>query len=380
MKIEQVQLYHLSMPLAHPFETSFGVESHRECILVAARSGGLTGWGECVAGSRPAYSYETVETAWHVLRDHLIPAVLGQEWDSVVSSGGRTLAGLTQWVKGHPMAKAGLQAAAWDLIAQRDGVSLAAKLAEPYPEGPRARVSVGVSIGIQLTIDETLTRVEGFLAQGYGRIKLKIKPGRDLELARAARAAFPAVPLMLDANSAYTLAKASLFREMDVLDLLMIEQPLAHDDIFEHSKLQRQLDTPICLDESIHTPAQARWALEIDAGRIINIKPGRVGGLGEARQIHDICQEREVPVWCGGMLETGVGRAANLAIASLPNYTLPADISATERYWVEDVVEDRFTLNSEDSTITVPSRPGLGVTVSQERLGRFQLRTEVFQA
>jgi O-succinylbenzoate synthase len=213
------------------------------------------------------------------------------------------------------------------------------------------------------------------VAQGYGRIKLKIKPGRDLDLARAVRATFPDILLMLDANSAYTLADAPRFQQMDELRLLMIEQPLAHDDIFEHSKLQPQIQTPICLDESINTPAQAKWALEIDAGRIINIKPGRVGGLWEGRLIHDLCDEREVPVWCGGMLETGVGRAANLALASLPNFVLPADISATKRYWIEDIVSESFTLNAEDSTIDVPSKPGLGVTVDLARVGRYQLRT-----
>ena len=374
MKIEQIELYHLSMPLVHPFETSVGLETHRQCILVAAHADGLIGWGECAAGGRPTYSYETIDTAWHILQDFLIPAVLGHEWEGMAD-----FVASNAWVRGHPMAKAGLQAAAWDLLAQMEGVSLATKLAEPYPDGPRERVRVGVSIGIQPTTDDTLARTEHFVAQGYGRIKLKIKPGRDLDLARAVRAAFPAIPLMLDANSAYTLADAPLFQKMDELGLLMIEQPLAHDDIFEHSRLQPQLETPICLDESIHTPAQAKWALEIDAGRIINIKPGRVGGLGEGRLIHDICQKRGVPVWCGGMLETGVGRAANLALASLPNFTMPADISATERYWVEDIVYEWFTINAEDSTITVPSKPGLGVAVNLEQVGRYQLRTKKFQ-
>jgi len=253
MKIERIELYHISMPLVHPFETSLGLETHRECILVAARADGLTGWGECVASIEPGYSYETIGTGWHILSDFLIPAVLSQDWE-----GAGEFVALTGWVRGHQMAKAALEAAAWDLLAQRDGVSLSAKLAEFYPEGPRDRVSVGVSIGIQPTIEGTLARIEDFLAQGYGRIKLKIKPGRDLDLARAARAAFPAVPLMLDANSAYTLDDAPIFLPMDELNLLMIEQPLAHDDIFQHSKLQAQLQTPICLDESIHTPRLTR--------------------------------------------------------------------------------------------------------------------------
>jgi o-succinylbenzoate synthase len=373
MKIDRIEVTHLSMPLKHPFETSFGLQTDRECILVTAYAEGLTGWGECTALSRPAYSYETTRTAWHVLVDYLIPAVLGQGWDEIGQ-----LVALTAWVRGHRMAKAGLQAAAWDLVAQRDGVSLAAKLAEPYAERPRERVAVGVSIGIQPTVEETLARMAGFLKAGYGRIKLKIRPGHDRELAAAARRGFPEVPLMLDANSAYTLDDASLFRQMDDLDLLMIEQPLAHDDIYEHSQLQAQLATPICLDESVETAAQATWAVAIDAGRVINIKPGRVGGLWEAREIHDVCRVSGVPVWCGGMLETGIGRAANLALASLPNFTLPGDISATERYWERDIVDERFTLNVADSTITVPDRPGLGVTVDREAVARYTLRSQVF--
>jgi O-succinylbenzoate synthase len=375
MKIDRIELHHLSMPLKHPFRTSFGLQTERECILVAAYADGLAGWGECVAMSRPAYSCETIGTAWHLLADFLIPAVLSQPWEDIDD-----LVALTAWVRGHRMAKAGLQAAAWDLLARRDGISLATKLTEAVAWSPRERVSVGVSIGIQPTIEETLERIAGFLAAGYGRIKLKIEPGRDLNLAQAARAAFPAVPLMLDANSAYTLDDAGLFRRMDDLGLLMIEQPLAHDDIYEHSLLQAQLATPICLDESIETPAQARWALTIDAGRVINIKPGRVGGLWEARQIHDLCWARSVPVWCGGMLETGIGRAANLALASLRNFTLPGDISATERYWEQDVIHERFTLNTEDSTITVPDGPGLGVTVDRKALAQYTLRREIFES
>ena len=374
MKINKVILYHLSMPLAHPFETSFGVETHRDCILLEAHANGMVGWGECAAMSRPGYSYETTGTAWHILKDFLIPDSLGYEWHDI-----KGFVDTTQWVRGHAMAKAALQGAAWDLLAQSEGVSLGVKLAESYPVGSRNKVKVGVSIGVQPTNDEMLTRIQFFIDQGYGRIKLKVKPGRDLDLIRAARSAFPTIPMMLDANSAYTLENVALFQKMDDLNLLMIEQPLAYDDIFEHSKLQAQLQTPICLDESIHTPAQAAWALEINAGRIINIKPGRVGGLWEGRQIHDLCQAQNTPVWCGGMLETGVGRAANLAMASLPNFTLPADISATERYWAEDIIDEDFTLNKEDSTITVPNKPGLGVTVNRERIKKYQLKVEAFR-
>ncbi len=373
MKISKITLHHLSMPLVHPFETSFGVETHRDCILVEAHAEGMIGWGECAAMSRPGYSYETTGTAWHIMKDFLVPNSLGHEWQGI-----NDFMEATRWVRGHAMAKAALQGAAWDLLAQSEGISLGKKLAESYPAGSKARVNVGVSIGVQLTIDDLLKRIQLFLDKGYARIKLKIKPGRDLETLQAAREAFPTIPLMLDANSAYTLADAPLFQKIDKLNLLMIEQPLAYDDIFEHSKLQAQLKTPICLDESIHTPAQAEWALEIDAGRIINIKPGRVGGLWEGRQIHDLCQKRNLPVWCGGMLETGVGRAANLAMASLPNFTLPSDISATERYWAEDIIEETFVLNKEDSTITVPNKPGIGVTVNLARVEKYQIKTESF--
>jgi O-succinylbenzoate synthase len=373
MLIEQIEIFQVSMPLAHPFETSFGRWQQRDCILVAAHSQGLIGWGECAAMDRPWYSYETTGTAWHILSEFLIPNVLTQPWNDIDE-----FIELTAWVRGHPMAKAGLQMAAWDLLAQRDGKSLANKLAEPYPQGARARVAVGISLGIEQTIEDTLSQIEEAVRAGYRRIKLKIKPGRDVEMARAARHDFPTLPLMLDANSAYTLNDVPTLRELDDLDLLMIEQPLGYDDIFEHSKLQKQLNTRICLDESIHTPDQARWAVEIDAARVINIKAGRVGGLWEGRQIHDICMAYNVPVWCGGMMETGVGRAANLAIASLPNFTLPGDISATEHYWAEDIVDELFVLNTDDSTITVPSRPGLGVTVNRNRLSHYQVRSAAF--
>lgn len=374
MKIECITLYHLDMPLVHPFETSFGLETRRECLLLAAQAEGLTGWGECVATNRPSYSYETIGTARHVLKNFLIPSVLGKDWDQI----GDILAAI-QWIRGHPMAKAALQAAAWDLVAQSEGVSLGVKLAEPYQEGPKDRVKVGVSIGIQPTIDDTLARIGDFLSQGFTRIKLKIKPGWDLNLIRAVREVFPQITLMVDANSAYTLTDTPLIRQLDEFKLLMIEQPLAHDDIFQHSKLQQEIQTPLCLDESIKTPDQAEWALEMDACRIINIKPGRVGGFWESRQIHDLCRDKGIPVWCGGMLETGVGRAANLALASLPNFTLPGDIGPTRRYWEDDVVEEEFCLNPEDSTITIPEKPGLGVSVNFERLERFLLSREEYQ-
>jgi O-succinylbenzoate synthase len=363
MKIECVELHHIVMPLVHPFETSFGREITRPCILVAVRAEGLTGWGECTANSGPWYSSETIETAWHVLRDFLIPALLGQEVTSPADVVARF-----QRVRGHPMARAALENAVWDLLAQAQGVSLTSVLG-----GERERVPVGVSVGIEPTLNELLDRVAGHVAEGYGRVKLKIKPGWDVEVVRAVRERWLDLRLQVDANSAYTLEDAPLLRELDQFDLLLVEQPLHHDDIVDHAQLQKQLRTPLCLDESIHSPEHARWALDIGACRIINIKVGRVGGLTAARQIHDLCAARDVPVWCGGMLETNVGRAANVALAALPNFILPGDISASARYYQEDIAEPNFTLN-DDSTLSVPPGPGLGVHVIPERLATTRLR------
>ncbi len=374
MKIKQVTIYHLDMPLIFPFETSLGLETGRECLILAAEGGGLTGWGECVASDRPSYSYETVGTAWQILEEFLIPAILGLEWSHIPD-----FLEAIEWVRGHQMAKAALQCTAWDLISQSEGISLATKLGEGYPEDPADRVAVGVSIGIQPTINETVSRIEDFVGQGFSRVKLKIKPGWDLDLLKAVREIFPALPLMVDANSAYSMEHADLIRQFDDFNLLMIEQPLAHDDIYQHSQLQSMLQTPICLDESITTPNQAEWALVIEAGRIINIKPGRVGGVWESRLIHDLCAARGIPVWCGGMLETGIGRAANLAVASLPNFKLPSDNGPTRRYWEEDIVEELFELNPEDSTINVPDKPGLGITPDLNRIENYLLRKKKIQ-
>ncbi|MDX1662591.1 MAG: o-succinylbenzoate synthase [Candidatus Promineifilaceae bacterium] len=372
MRIERVDLFHISQKLVSPFVTSFGPQQQRDSLIVALHAEGLTGWGECVATNDPGYSYETVGTAWHILEDFLIPALLAapfeEPWD---------LPPRFAFVRGHPLAKASLEAAAWDLSARRDDLSFAEKLAEPYPEGARERVPVGVSIGLQPSNAETLAVIEEYLQQGYGRIKLKIKPGRDVDLAQAVRSAFPDVSLMLDANSAYRLEDAAVFQAMDDLDLLMLEQPLGHDDIYDHSLLRPQIATPLCLDESIHSADHARYALAVGACDIINIKPARVGGWTEARRVHDLCRAQDVPVWCGGMLETGVGRAAQLALASLPGFTLPGDISATNRYYVEDITRP-FALNAEDSTINVPQGPGLGVEVNMDRLKAVTLHHQSF--
>ena len=372
MKIEQVDLYHISQELVSPFVTSFGRQQQRDCLILRLRTGGLTAWGECVATNDPGYSYETVVTAWHVLSDFLIPAFLQMDINEP-----EEVAPRLEFVRGHPLAKAALDQAAWDLLAQRDGLSLAQKLAQPTGAPPRSRVRVGVSVGIQADVPHTLETIAAYLEQGYRRIKLKIKPGHDIALAVAARRAFPDLAIMLDANSVYRLEDAGIFQAMDDLHLLMLEQPLDHDDIYNHSRLRPQIKTPLCLDESITTPDHARAALALGACDIINIKPSRVAGWTRAREIHDICRAANVPVWVGGMLETGVGRAAQLALASLPGFTLPGDISATSRYYAADIATS-FFLNQEDSTITVPDGPGLGIEVDEGRLQAVTRRQATF--
>jgi O-succinylbenzoate synthase len=350
------------MPLRSPFETSFGRVQERECILLEVFSDGLVGYGECVADRDPGYSYETTGTAWYILREFGIPPLLGQEIDGPLG-----LQVYLENIRGHPMAKAGLEMAIWDLLGKQESRSLSQLLG-----GQADRVGVGVSVGIQESAEKLVEAVSSYREQGYQRVKIKIKPGRDVRETRAVRHAFPNIHLQVDANSAYSLDSAKDLRPLDELGLLLIEQPLAGDDLWDHRKLQADFRTPICLDESILSPRHARQALEMDACRVINIKAGRVGGLGQAVAIHDLCRGLGVPVWCGGMLETGVGRASNLALASLPGFTLPGDISATDRYYTEDITQERFTLNP-DSTIAVPTAPGLGVTIDRQALQRATL-------
>lgn len=357
MKIDSLLLYHLRMPLVAPFETSFGRIDTRDCILLVAKSGDLTGCGECVADRDPGYSSEIAETAWFILGEYLIPAILGQE-----IAGVEELHKRTEDVRGHLMAKAGLEMVWWDLQGKLTGRSLREMLG-----GERQRIPVGVSVGLQKDPQTLVEVVARYLEKGYQRVKIKIKPGRDVGDTLAVRRAFPDLRLQVDANSAYTLESAQRLRPLDDLDLLLIEQPLAEDDLWDHSRLQKEFNTPICLDESILSPRHARQALEMQACRVINIKAGRVGGLSRGVAIHDLCLAQGVPVWCGGMLETGVGRAANLALASLPGFILPGDISATERYYHEDITQERFTLNL-DSTIEVPEGDGLGVSIDESVL------------
>lgn len=368
MKIDFIELRHIRMRLVAPFETSFGVEVDRDCIIMMLRGDGLTGWGECVAGISPGYSYETTMTAWHILTDFFVPAILGSEIIEVEDFHNQIC-----MFRGHPLARAGLEMALWDLLAQFAGKSLATALG-----GIQQAVPVGVSVGIQKDTETLVDTVGQYIDEGYDRIKIKIKPGRDVGDVRAVREAFPDVKLQVDANSAYAIEDVASIEALDDFELLLIEQPLAEDDLIDHSRLQSRLKTAICLDESILSVRHARQALEIDACRVINIKPGRVGGLSEAMEIHNLCLESNIPVWCGGMLETGIGRASNLAIASLPGFTLPGDISATERYYVADIADPPFVLNP-DSTIDVPAKPGLGIEVLSDRLDRVTLRREVFR-
>jgi O-succinylbenzoate synthase len=357
------------MELVSPFETSLGVEIYEEHIIVRVDGDGVTGWGECVVEPTPSYSYETLQTAWHVLRDFLIPGVLGK----TVATIDEALAP-NAWVRGHRMARAGLEAALSDAFAKAKGISLS-----KYLGGTRLHVPVGVSVGLQASPAELVKTVAGYLDDGYQRIKIKIAPGRDLALVEAVRKEFPAIQLQVDANSAYTLNDVEMLRALDDFNLQLIEQPLGYDDIYDHSLLQRELKTPICLDESIYTLSDARAALELGSCRIINIKPGRVGGYTESKKIHDFCAARNIPVWHGGMDESGIGRAGNVALASLPNFTLPGDISASKRYYKEDIVDPPFEIRP-DSTMPVPTRPGIGVEVLVDRLERVTVRHEEFKA
>lgn len=367
MRIDRIELHHLELPYVHPFETSFSRETKREFIVLSVSADGVTGWGECVAGSGPWYSYETVGTAWEILEKHLIPLVLFENIDKAQDIEERF-----RRVRGHPMARACIENAVWDLLGRAKGLSLTKMLS-----AERESVLVGVSVGIEESLELLLERIDQHIDEGYRRVKLKIKPGWDVDTVKTVRERWPDLALQVDANSAYTLADTQIFRELDQFDLLLIEQPLHHEDIVDHAKLQKELMTPVCLDESIHSLEHARWALDISACRIINIKVGRVGGLTVATQIHDLCSDRDVPVWCGGMLESNIGRAVNVALAAMPNFKLPGDISASERYFHQDIALPNFVLNS-DSTLDVPDDDGIGVVVDQDRLDHACIASQVF--
>ena len=368
MKIDAVELRVLKMRLLNPFRTSFGVQQDRYPLLVRLEIDGRSHWGECVAGEGPWYSYETVETAWQILKGYLLPAMIGRELADVAA-----LETLFAPIRGHHMAKACLEMAFTAALAERARKPLAKFLG-----GVRDRVETGVSIGIQATTDELLEHIAARLAEGYRRIKVKIEPGWDVQAIGAIRERYPEITLMADANSAYDLDDAAHLAQLDPFRLLMLEQPLAAGDLVDHAALQQQLRTPICLDESIESARDARQALQLGACQVINVKPGRVGGFAESRRIHDIAANGGVPVWCGGMLETGIGRACNVALATLPNFRLPGDISASDRYWAEDIVDPPFVLQK-GGTIAVPTRWGLGVRVKVELVDRLTVRREMIR-
>lgn len=354
MKIERIELRRIHIPYVHPFETSGWRHVGSDAVIVRVDADGATGWGESPVSDGPWYNEETYHTALLMQKEFLGPMLLAAEIDAPGD-----VRRVFQRVRANRMAKAGLEFAVWDLFARAQNVRLSQLLG-----GTREKVAVGVSVPIKGTIPELLETVEGYLADGYQRVKIKIKPGWDIEPTRAIRERWPDLLLQVDGNSIYRLEDAEHLKELDQFDLLLNEQPLDHDDIFDHAKLAKLLETPVCLDESIVSPDHARWALEMDACGVINIKPSRIGGLADAVEIHDMCQEAEIPVWHGGMLETGIGRATSVALASLPNFTLPGDISANNRYFRRDIVTNPFTLN-DDSTLAVPDGPGNGAQVNE---------------
>jgi len=364
VRLEAVVLREVTLPLRKPFESGVMRAGRRRFILVETRAGGVSGWGECVALETPYYTDETVETAWHILHDFLAPAVLrGEARPTALPDAFRR-------VKGDPMAKAALEAALWDLEARLQG----RPLAEVWG-ACREAVPVGVSVGFHPDLDGLFREVEGFLAQGYRRVKVKIEPGRDVAVVRALRERFGSIPLMVDANGAYGPEDLAVLQELDQYDLMMIEEPLRGGDLYDHAALQGRLKTPLCLDESLRTAADVQRAAELGACRVVNLKPGRLGGPGEALEVEAICRRAGLDLWIGGMLESGVGRALNLILAALPGVTLPGDTSASDRYYARDQVTDPARLEP-DGTVLVPQGPGLGIDVDREYLEGITRRVE----
>lgn len=361
MRIERVELLQIDLPYVAPFETSGWRETGCHAVIVRVEADGVIGWGEAPVGEAPFYNEENTKTVWTIAQDFLVPMLFQAD-----IQGPEEMPAIFGRVRGNRMAKSGLEFALWDLYGRMQGRSLAEMLAAGS-RPLRERIPVGVSVGIQKDIDTLIKVVGAYIDAGYQRIKLKIKPGWDIEPTRAVRSTWPQIKLQVDANSIYHLSDAQHLAQLDQFDLLLIEQPLPHDDIFDHAKLQPKLRTPICLDESIVSPDHARWAIEMQACGVINIKPSRIGGLTDARQIHDMAEAAGIPVWHGGMLETGIGRATSVALAALPNFKLPGDISANDRYYKRDIVTNPFTLNA-DSTLSVPSSPGHGAQVDEKFL------------
>jgi O-succinylbenzoate synthase len=369
MRIDAITLRELHLPLVRPFETSFGVTRERRILLAEIQSEGLSGWGECTAGERPFFSEESTDSAWAVIVNELAPMLAAETPEH-----GGECQRIFRLVRGNRMAKATLENAIWDLEAQREGISLAQLIG-----GVRDVIPCGVSLGIQPSIPELMATIERELAAGYQRIKLKCKPGWDVDVFEKVRSRWPAIMLSCDANSAYRLKDADHLTAFDAFDLLMIEQPLWHDDFYYHSMLQKRLHTPICLDESIRNRRDALAAIEMESCRIINIKLGRVGGFSEAIAVHNAALERGIPVWCGGMLESGVGRSHNIALSTLENFTLPGDVSASARYWAENIIEPEVMVSSAGE-IVIPDTPGRGYEVRTELVERLTVRKETIRA
>jgi o-succinylbenzoate synthase len=355
------------MPLVHFFETSFGRTTERDIILVEVVADGVSGWGEVTAGENPFYNEEWTEAAWLILKHYVAPRVLGKVIETAAE-----IYPLTKHIRGHNMARGGLETAVWDLEARQ----LNRPLCQHIGGGARREIPCGVSLGVQDSIPQLLAKIEKELAAGYQRIKMKIKPGWDVEAVAEVRKQFPNVRLMADANSAYTLADSDRLRRLDEFNLMMIEQPLAHDDIIDHAELQSKLTTPICLDECIRSAHHAEQAIRLRACGIINIKLGRVAGFAESKRVHDICQQASIPVWCGGMLEAGVGRAHNVALATLPNFVLPGDVSASKRYWSRDIIMPEVETTPR-GTIEVRDAPGFGYDIDLDQIRRTSVREEV---
>jgi o-succinylbenzoate synthase len=369
MKIERIDIREIHMRLRAPFETSFGSVQHRRILLLQVHADGVSGWGEGTATEGPFYISETIDTAWLMLRDFLIPRVLGKRID-----GARDIPELLKPVRGNEMAKAALETAVWHLESVARGLPLHRLLG-----GTLTEIQCGVSLGIQATIDRLLAMVEKEVAAGYQRIKLKIKPGKDIAVVREVRRRFPDIRLSVDANSAYSLSDVDHLKQFDDFGLLMMEQPLEWDDMYRHSRLQAQIATPICLDESIHNLQHAEAAVETAACRVVNIKLGRVGGHAEASRIQSYCAGRGIPVWCGGMIESGIGRAHNIAMSTQPGFVWPGDVSASQRYWDEDIIEPEVEVTPE-GTIRIPTSAGLGYEIREGRIDHLTVRHESYSA
>ena len=367
MKLERIALHQIRMPLVHFFETSFSRTYSRDIILVEVTSEGITGWGEVTAGENPFYNEEWTDSAWLILRNYAGPRVLGRDLTSA-----EDVYPLTAHIRGHNMARAGLEVAVWDLEARINNVPLWKQIGG----GARREIPCGVSIGIQDSVEQLFEKIETELAAGYQRIKMKIKPGWDVDVVRRVRERFPSIKLMADANSAYTLADIDHLKKLDDFYLMMIEQPLSHDDIIDHAVLQSKLQTPICLDECLRNAHQAEQAISMRACGIINIKLGRVGGFREAKRLHDVAQAAGIPVWCGGMLEAGIGRAHNVALASLPNFVLPGDVSASKRYWKQDIIQPAVETTAR-GTIELRDEPGFGYALDPDYIRSITVREEV---